>query len=66
MVQTSMGQNQDPISKITRAIRAGGVALVVECLPSKLKAKFKPQNHIKKKKKKIHLEGIKSFKMLGK
>jgi hypothetical protein len=47
-----MGQNQDPISKITRAIRAGGVALVVECLPSKLKAKFKPQNHIKKKKKK--------------
>jgi hypothetical protein len=30
--------NQDTISKITGAKRAGGVAQVVECLPSKWEA----------------------------
>jgi hypothetical protein len=30
-------------------IWAGGIAQVVECLPSKHEAKFKPQSHPKKK-----------------
>jgi hypothetical protein len=31
----SLGKEQDPISKLTRAKRVGGVAQVVECLSSK-------------------------------
>jgi hypothetical protein len=37
MVQVSLGKKQDPISKITRAKKAGGVAQAVEHLPSKCK-----------------------------
>jgi hypothetical protein len=33
-----LGRKQNPISKITRAKRVGGVAQMVECLPSKCKA----------------------------
>jgi hypothetical protein len=36
-VQVCLGKKQDPISKITRAKMAAGVANVVECLPSKHK-----------------------------
>jgi hypothetical protein len=39
MIQSSLGKKQDPVSKITRAKRAGGVAQAVEHLPGKLKAK---------------------------
>jgi hypothetical protein len=35
MVQADQGIKQDLISKITNAIRAGGVAQVIGCLPSK-------------------------------
>jgi hypothetical protein len=53
MVQTSLGKKRDPISKITRAKRAGGVAQVVEPLPSKCKAlSSNPKTKKKKKKKK--------------
>jgi hypothetical protein len=38
VVQASLGKKQDPISKITRANRAGGVAQVEEHLPSKSEA----------------------------
>jgi hypothetical protein len=38
MVQAGPGINQDTISKITNAKRAGRVAQVVEHLPSKLEA----------------------------
>jgi hypothetical protein len=38
VVQADLGRKQDPISKITNAKRAGGVAQVVELLPSKCKA----------------------------
>jgi hypothetical protein len=34
MVQASQGKKQDPISKITRAKRVGGMVQVGECLPS--------------------------------
>jgi hypothetical protein len=34
MGQASLGIKRDPISKITRVKRAGGVAQEVECLPS--------------------------------
>jgi hypothetical protein len=37
-IQTSPGIKQDPISKITSAKRAGGMAQVVEHLSSKHKA----------------------------
>jgi hypothetical protein len=33
MIQASLGKKQDPISKITRAKKAGDVAQAVECLP---------------------------------
>jgi hypothetical protein len=34
VVQAGPGMKQDPISKITNTERTGGVAKVVECLPS--------------------------------
>jgi hypothetical protein len=37
-VQTGLGKKQNLIFKITRGKRAGGMAQVVECLPSKHKA----------------------------
>jgi hypothetical protein len=49
MVQTDLGKKQNPISKITRAKRAGGVAQVVAHLPKKYKAKFKPSTAPQKK-----------------
>jgi hypothetical protein len=45
------GQKQDPISKITRVKRAGGVVQVVEYLPSKHKALNSYPSNTKKKKK---------------
>jgi hypothetical protein len=38
MVQEGPGIKGDPISKITKAKKAGRVAQVVECLPCKCKA----------------------------
>jgi hypothetical protein len=38
MVQAGLGKKQHPISKTTRAKRGGGVAQVIECLPTKCKA----------------------------
>jgi hypothetical protein len=38
MIQAELGQKQGPISKITKAKRAGGVAQAAEQLPSKCKA----------------------------
>jgi hypothetical protein len=38
MVQADLGKKRDPISKITTADRAGGMAQVVEHLPSKCNA----------------------------
>jgi hypothetical protein len=35
MVQDSLGKKRDPISRIIRAKQAGGMAQVVEGLPSK-------------------------------
>jgi hypothetical protein len=58
MVQTSLGKKRDPISKITRAKRAGGVAQVVEPLPSKCKA-LSSNPKTKKKKKKERKEKLK-------
>jgi hypothetical protein len=37
-VQEGLGKKQDPISKITKAKGAGGMAQAVECLPYKHKA----------------------------
>jgi phosphatidate phosphatase PAH1 len=50
--QTSLGKKQDPISKITRTKRAGGIVQVVECLPSKHEALNQISIPQKKKKKK--------------
>jgi hypothetical protein len=38
VVQAGLGRKGEPISKITRAKMAGGMAQVVEYLPSKCKA----------------------------
>jgi hypothetical protein len=38
MVQVCPGKKQDPIPKTTRAKRAGRMAQMVECLPSKREA----------------------------
>jgi hypothetical protein len=40
---------QDPSSKKKHTKRVGGVAQVVESLPSKCETEFKPQYHQKKK-----------------
>jgi hypothetical protein len=37
-VQTGLGKKRDPISKITRARRVGGIIQVVEYLPTKYTA----------------------------
>jgi hypothetical protein len=37
-VQTSLGKDPDPISKVTSARRLGGISQVVEDLPRKYKA----------------------------
>jgi hypothetical protein len=56
VVQASLGRNQDPISKITRMKGAGGMAQVVESLPSKSKAlSFNPSSAQRKK---IYFESI--------
>jgi hypothetical protein len=39
MVQAGLGKKRDPISKITRVKKAGGMAQVVEHQPSKYKAR---------------------------
>jgi hypothetical protein len=50
MVQASLGKKQDPISKITRAKRAGGMAQGVEHTSQKHEAlSFKPSTAKKKK-----------------
>jgi acid phosphatase family membrane protein YuiD len=38
MVQATFGKNEDPISKITRRKRAGGICQTIEHLPCKHKA----------------------------
>jgi hypothetical protein len=47
-VQPSLREKQDPISKITKAKRAGGMAQAVEHLPIKHKAQYhqKIKNHV--------------------
>jgi hypothetical protein len=42
VIQASLGKKQDLISKIIRAKRDRGVDQVVEHLPHKSEAKFKP------------------------
>jgi hypothetical protein len=51
-VQAGLSKKQDPISKITREKRAGGLAQMANCLPSKHKALNSNPNMTKKKKKK--------------
>jgi hypothetical protein len=51
-VQAGLSKKQDPISKITREKRAGGLAQMANCLPSKHKAPNSNPNMTKKKKKK--------------
>jgi hypothetical protein len=46
VVQADLGKKQEPISKIARAERAGGVEQTIECLPTK-HPEFKTQ--VKKK-----------------
>jgi hypothetical protein len=46
-----MGKKPDHVSEITREKRAGGVAQVVECLPSKCEALTLTPSTTKKKKK---------------
>jgi hypothetical protein len=50
VVQAGLGIKWDPISKITNTKRAGGVAQVVEHLPSKFEALSSNPNYRKKKK----------------
>jgi hypothetical protein len=55
IVQAGLGERQDPMSKITRAKRVGGMAQSVQHLPSKCKAlnsNSSTANAPKKKKKK--------------
>jgi hypothetical protein len=50
VTQAGLGKKQDPISKITRAKRAGGVAQAVECLTHKHEALSpNPSTHLPKK-----------------
>jgi hypothetical protein len=58
IVQAGLGKKQDPISKIIRTKRAGGMAQVVECLISKHETEFKFQYHKKKKKSKSLFQKI--------
>jgi hypothetical protein len=56
LVQIDLNKKWNPISKITRAKRDGGVAQVVEHLPSKHKAMNSNLNTSKEKKKKTLLK----------
>jgi hypothetical protein len=57
MIQTGLGKNQDPISRITRAQRAAGVARALEHLPSKCEAlSLNLSTSKKKKKRSLHLD----------
>jgi hypothetical protein len=50
-VQAGLGKKRDPIPKIARTKRDGGMAQVIECLPSKhkaLSAKFHQKTFYKK------------------
>jgi hypothetical protein len=53
MVQASLGKNQDPVSKIIRSKKAGGLAQVVEHLPSKCAALISNPSTAKQKREKI-------------
>jgi hypothetical protein len=53
-----LGIKRDPISKITKTKRAGGVAQVVECLPTKCKALSSKSKKKKKKVKKWKLGNV--------
>jgi hypothetical protein len=48
-VQARPGKKQVPISKITRVKRAGGIAQVVQCLPSQCETLSSNPNNIKNK-----------------
>jgi hypothetical protein len=50
MFQSSLGYKHNPISKINKAKRAGGMAQVVESLPSKFRAMSSNPSTTKKKK----------------
>jgi hypothetical protein len=65
MVQGSLGKKQDPITKITRAKKAGGVAKVVEHLPPKCKA-LSPHPVLPKKKKRRRRKRKGEQKTMGK
>jgi hypothetical protein len=52
VVQANLGKKQDPISKITRAKRVGGIAQVIEYLLSKQEALTSNSSTEKKKQKK--------------
>jgi uncharacterized protein (DUF4213/DUF364 family) len=51
VVQASLGKKQDPISKITRVKRVGGMAQAVQHLSSKFKVLSSNFSNTKKKKK---------------
>jgi hypothetical protein len=48
-VQAGLGKNEDPVSKITRAKKAGCMAHIVEHLPSKCKTLSSNHSTTKKK-----------------
>jgi uncharacterized protein YoxC len=50
VVQASLGKKQDPISKITRVKRVGGMAQAVQHLSSKFKVLSSNFSNTKKKK----------------
>jgi hypothetical protein len=52
VIQAQTGKKQDPISKIFKTKRAGGMVQVAECLPSKCEAVSSNPSTAKKKKKK--------------
>jgi hypothetical protein len=54
MVKASLGKNQNPISKITKAKRAGGVAQAVECLYQAQALSSNPNTDPSKKNTVIH------------
>jgi hypothetical protein len=58
-----MGRKQNPISKITRAKRIGGMAQAVEYVPSKHKALSSNPNKPKKKSKNTGFQFTLQFKV---
>jgi hypothetical protein len=48
MVQAGLGKKRHPISKIIRAKKAGGMAQILEFLPSTQVSRFKPHYHFSK------------------